>query len=218
MSKSAADRKLDGELKGEGKMAEVIDFAEAAKKIKEKKKGKQERVQLLTNLVEDKEEVEAASKTKNRVTELILNEGMKKPWFMELQLTKLYMGIPPDADRGTIQGFQAEVKYVRERAWKTHSVVKSSEMEKKERVALQWRLTWFINSLNRMESYLSNLLKASADDRKKLNRTSRKELSSEQKKILSDRRTVSKRIDLLKSKVVHDRHVKAKIKKIAGVN
>ena len=69
-----------------------------------------------------------------------------------------------------------------------------------------------------MESYLSNLLKASSDDRKKLNRTSRKELSSEQKKILSDRRTVSKRIDLLKRKVVHDRHVKAKIKEIAGVN
>jgi hypothetical protein len=215
MAKSVAAKKLDT---GDGKMAEVIDFAEAAKKIKEKKKGKQERVQLLTNLVEDKEEVEIASKTKNRVTELILNEGMKKPWFMELQLTKLYMGIPPDADRGSIQGFQTEVKYVRERAWKTHSVVKSSEMEKKERVALQWRLTWFINSLSRMESYLSNLLKASSDDRKKLNRTSRKELSSEQKKILSDRRTVSKRIDLLKRKVVHDRHVKAKIKEIAGVN
>ncbi len=213
MAKSAAAKKLEASEK-----SNVIDFAEAAKKIKEKKKGKKERVQLLTNLVEDKEEVEAASKTKNRVTELILNEGMRKPWFMELQLTKLYMGIPPDADRGDIQGFHTEVKYVRERAWKTHSVVKASELEKKERVALQWKLTFFIRALNRMESYLSNLLKASADDRKKLHRTSRKELSREQKKILSDRKTVGERIGFLKHRVVHDRHVKAKIKQIAGVN
>ena len=212
------------------KKSNVIDFKEAGKCVKEKRskkgskdKGKVERAGLLASMFDGSEneisitpqDFEAKKKTKTEVTEMIFNWGMKKPWFMELQLIKLYMGISPTEDRNTIESFKGEVKYMRKKVFDVRDEVKGSGMDKDERTPLQLRLTWFASALKRMEGYLAHLLDASDKDREKLMNTNKDDRSNDQSKIFSDRDEIEQRTGLLEGKVAHDKKVASKIRKIA---